>query len=167
MERSNYFECSADQKFGYFNPHHFLVGLTKTKCPPDKNFGQPNQMAVWLSQPPQEIGSAYKIFMSVQIPWELKKSWSHLCVRFLKVYHVDLCWMKFLSLNSTRKKRVEKLLFLYFFSLLLLLLAFSLSICRIVTRKLYHRILKLIPKVLSHDDSCPLQGGSSLALSQN
>ena len=64
MERSNYFECSADQKFFYFNPHHFLVGLTKTKSPPDQNFGQHNQMAAWLSQPPQEIGSAYKIFMS-------------------------------------------------------------------------------------------------------
>ena len=55
----------ADQKFGCLNPHHFLVGLIKNEGQSDQNFGQPNQIDIWLSQPSQKVGSAYKISMSV------------------------------------------------------------------------------------------------------
>ena len=56
---------SADQKFGCLNFHHFLVVVTKNEGQPDKNFVQPNQIAIWLSQPLQKVESAYKISMSV------------------------------------------------------------------------------------------------------
>ena len=45
---------SADQKFGCLNPHHFLVGLTKNEGRQDQNFGHPNQIAIWSSQPSQK-----------------------------------------------------------------------------------------------------------------
>ena len=48
------------QKFSCLNPHHFLVDLTKNEVPPNQNFGQANQIAVWLSQPPQKVGSGWK-----------------------------------------------------------------------------------------------------------
>ena len=41
---------NSDLKFGSLN----------------QNFDQPNQIAVWLSQPSQKVGSAYTISMSVE-----------------------------------------------------------------------------------------------------
>ena len=72
MEDSDFFERSADQrfgssnqkfdtadqKFGCLNPYHLLIGLTKNEGPPNQNFGQANQIAVWLSRSPQKVGSA-------------------------------------------------------------------------------------------------------------
>ena len=71
MEGSNVFECSTDQKFCStdqkfccLNPHHFLFGLTK-------NEGQLNQIAIWLSRPPEKVGSVYKI--SMDLHWSVRK----------------------------------------------------------------------------------------------
>ena len=46
-------------------PTKILLVLTKNEGQPDKNFGQPNQIAIWLPQPSQKVGSAYKISMSI------------------------------------------------------------------------------------------------------
>ena len=56
---------SADQKFNCLNPRHFLVGLTKNEVQSDQNYGQPNQIAICLSQSSQKVGSAYKISMNI------------------------------------------------------------------------------------------------------
>ena len=42
-----------------------FVPLTKNECPPDQNFVQSNQIAVWLSQLPQKVESVYKISTSM------------------------------------------------------------------------------------------------------
>ena len=54
---------STDKKFVCLNPDNSLVGLTKNDRQPDQNFRKPNQMAIWLSQPSQKVGSAYNISM--------------------------------------------------------------------------------------------------------
>ena len=41
-----------------------MVGLTKNEGNLDENIGQPNQIAVWLFQPSQKVGSVSKICMS-------------------------------------------------------------------------------------------------------
>ena len=57
-------DCSPEHKFGCLNPHHLLVGFgCKNEGSPDQNFVQLNEIAVWLSQPPE---SAYKMSMSVK-----------------------------------------------------------------------------------------------------
>ena len=56
---------SADQNFDCFNPHHFLVGVTKNEGQSDQYFGLPNHIDIWLFQTSQKGGSAYKISMSV------------------------------------------------------------------------------------------------------
>ena len=56
---------NAGQNFGCLNPHYFLIGLTKNEGQPDQNFGQPNQIAIWLSQPLKKVKGAYKISMNV------------------------------------------------------------------------------------------------------
>ena len=43
---------SADQKIGN------ATGLTKNEGQSNKNFGQPNQIAIWLSQLLQKVGIA-------------------------------------------------------------------------------------------------------------
>ena len=50
MKDSNFFECRADQKFSWLNPHYFLFGLTKNEGQSNQNVNQSNQIAVWLSQ---------------------------------------------------------------------------------------------------------------------
>ena len=65
---------SADQKIWLPQPTLLLVGLAKNKGQPNQIIGQPNQIAIWLSQPSQKVGSAYKISMSV---------------RHFKIYFVD------------------------------------------------------------------------------
>ena len=54
----------------------FWLAKPKMRVSPTDNFDQPNQIAIWLSQASQRVGSAYKIPMSGlylnQHFWELR-----------------------------------------------------------------------------------------------
>ena len=60
MNQTNIKFDSAGQKFGCLNPiiiNPIIFWLD--------NFGKPNQIAIWLSRPLQNVESAYKMCMSV------------------------------------------------------------------------------------------------------
>ena len=57
----------------------FQVCLTKNEGQLNQNFVQPNQIAIWLSQPLQRVGSAYKISMSVHTDFDKYN-------RYMKLY---------------------------------------------------------------------------------
>ena len=75
----------------------FLVSTTKFDSAdkkkisnPNQNFSSADQIAVWLSQPSQKVGSAYKISMSVRTFFKRKNSTD-----------ADIFWLSERSLNRS------------------------------------------------------------------